>query len=310
MANTNTDDNSTNPQLQIQKPKVSGFIDKGYNKNRKRIEDEEAELEALMKSGGAPQEDLEDEVVEEGSEAPKPKVAKATDPDEAKEEESFKKRYGSLRRHMSEKEKEWKEKFESLETQLQNPDLLNPPKSDEDIEAWVNKHPDVAAIVKTLAAREAQTKFSSAEAKLKELDEARQEASKAKAEQEIRKVHPDFDELKDGDAFHDWAEEQPKWVRDAIYENSDDPRSVVRVIDLFKVDMGITDKDKARDTKRAASAVKTSSKTAIDSEEGGKVIKESQVQKMTDKEYAEKEGSILEAMRTGKFVYDISGSAR
>jgi hypothetical protein len=59
-----------------------------------------------------------------------------------------------------------------------------------------------------------------------------------KAENVIRKSHPDFDELRDSDEFHNWAEEQPKWVRDALYENMDDPASVIRVIDLYKVDNG------------------------------------------------------------------------
>ena len=42
----------------------------------------------------------------------------------------------------------------------------------------------------------------------------------------------------ESDTFHDWAEEQPKWVQDALYENADDPASVVRVIDLYKSDKG------------------------------------------------------------------------
>ena len=58
--------------------------------------------------------------------------------------------------------------------------------------------------------------------------------------QKIRETHPDFDTLRKADEFHDWAEAQPKWVQDAIYENADDPASVVRVIDLYKVDKGLT----------------------------------------------------------------------
>ena len=35
------------------------------------------------------------------------------------------------------------------------------------------------------------------------------------------RLHPDFDEIRDGDEFHEWAEDQPKWVQDALYENDD-----------------------------------------------------------------------------------------
>ena len=45
--------------------------------------------------------------------------------------------------------------------------------------------------------------------------------------------------IRDSDEFHEWAEEQPKWVQDALYENDNDARSAARAIDLYKADMGI-----------------------------------------------------------------------
>ncbi len=41
------------------------------------------------------------------------------------------------------------------------------------------------------------------------------EANRVKSENKIRKSHSDFDELREADEFHDWADEQPKWVKDA-----------------------------------------------------------------------------------------------
>ena len=84
--------------------------------------------------------------------------------------------------------------------------------------------------------------FNKADAKLKELDKVQTEAQRVKAENTIRKSHEDFDDLRASDEFHSWVDEQPKWVQDALYENSDDPASVVRVIDLYKVDKGLTKK--------------------------------------------------------------------
>ena len=37
---------------------------------------------------------------------------------------------------------------------------------------------------------------------------------------------------------------------------------------------------------------------------------ESQVAKMSDKEYDANEAAILESMKTGEFIYDVSGGAR
>ena len=79
-----------------------------------------------------------------------------------------------------------------------------------------------------------------------EIDKLNSEAQRTKAENEIRAMHSDFDDLRGSDDFHDWAGEQPKWVQDALYENQDDPKSVIRVIDLYKVDKGMDTKEKDR----------------------------------------------------------------
>ena len=78
-----------------------------------------------------------------------------------------------------------------------------------------------------------------------------------------------------------------KWVQDALYENSDDPASVVRVIDLYKVDKGLTKTAKKAKAKDAASTVTKRSKTQVDVEDANDVIRESEVAKMSDKEFEE-----------------------
>lgn len=278
----------------VEKVKVAGYVDSGYNrKNQARIKAEEEELNNLL--NGSTEEPKEEP---QTSEEEKPL---------SKEEESFKKRYGDLRRHMQQKEKEWEDRLKELE---QNRGNMVPPKSREDIESWINKHPDVAAIVQALAAEEAEKRFSGAELRLQELDNERYEIQRQKAEQTILKSHPDFDEIKTSDAFHDWAEEQPKWVQDAVYENADDPKSVIRVLDLYKVDMGMTKSAKKQADRQAASMVKPSTKPSVEEDEASSYFSESQVSKMSDAEYEKNQDKILEAMRTGKFKYDLSGAAR
>jgi hypothetical protein len=136
------------------------------------------------------------------------------------------------------------------------------------------------------------------------------EAQRTKAENEIRTMHTDFDDLRASDSFHDWASEQPKWVQDALYENQDDPKSVIRVIDLYKVDNGMDVKGKRRKTKEAASAVVTKRTTKPDNDNPAGHIRESQVQNMSTQEYEANSDAIMEAIRSGKFIYDISGGAR
>jgi len=288
-----------------------------YATKQARIDKDEAELAALMASQNgveAPEEAEDESEVPEAPKEVKEPVADAPEGDESdeddeklsREEKSFKKRYGDLRRHMAEKEKEWKEKLETAKSDTS----VRPPKSDEDIEAWASKHPDVAAIVETIAEKKAAERFADANERFKELDDAKYEATRTRAETEIRKAHSDFDDLREADSFHDWVDEQPKWVRDALYENSDDAGSVIRVLDLYKVDNGLTPSAKKAQAKDAAKTVAKKSRTVVDTDEAGSYLKESVISKMSDKEFENRYDEIQEAMASGKFVYDISGRAR
>ena len=91
---------------------------------------------------------------------------------------------------------------------------------------------------------------------MKVIDEMQTSATKEKAEAALMQMHPDFDEIRDSDDFHNWADEQPKWVQDALYDNDNDARSAARAIDLYKADMGIS-KSKPTKDKDAAKSVST-----------------------------------------------------
>jgi hypothetical protein len=290
------------PELaEVETPKNAGFVNRGvnYETRRKRLEEEEEELRKL-ESG----ESVEEEATEE-EETDTEIKEEALSP----EERSFKKRYGDLRRHLQQKEKDWEEKFQSLESRFAREGIV-PPKSDEDIEQWAKQYPDVAGIVETIAAKKAQEMFNKADARLREIDEVQYEAQRMKAESEIQKAHSDFIDLRNSDEFHDWADSQPKWVRDALYENSDDPASVIRVIDLYKSDKGMTKDARKEKNRAAASVVSKSNKAQVSTDESEGYIRESQVAKMSDREFEKRADEINEAIRSGKFVYDISGSAR
>jgi hypothetical protein len=288
------------PELQtVESPKKVGFVNSNYSRHRSRIEEDEKELEELEAT-----EPKEEEVAVEATEE-----TEVEDKDLSREEKSFKKRYGDVRRHMQQKEKEWEEKLAALENRLTN-ENIRPPKSDEDIESWAAKYPDVASIVETIAAKKAQEMFNKADDRLQKLDAKEAEISRSSAEDNIRKAHSDFDKLREADEFHDWVDEQPKWVQNALYENSDDADSVIRVIDLYKVDNGMTKSDYAAKRRAAAKTVKKGSKAKIDAEETAGSYTESQIAKMSAKEYENQEEAITNAIRSGKFIYDLSGSAR
>lgn len=277
------------------------FVDPNYNsRNRKRIEEDEKELETLIGKQEAPKEEEPKQV----DAAPQEVEEEISDT----EEKSFKKRYGDLRRHMSEKEKEWEAKFTELKA---SPDKrILPPKSDEDIAAWASKYPDVAAIVETIATKKADEKLSVYKQKFEEYEKVTYENTRDKAMNDIRASHDDFDELRRSDAFHVWVEEQPKWVQDALYENEEDAKAVIRVLDLYKSDKGLTPSGRKEKRREAASSVNSKSKARVDFDNSDGKIYESQVASMNIDAYGKSEAKIMEAIRKGNFVYDVSGAAR
>jgi len=282
---------------EMQPEKKIAFANRKYTNEEKRKMEEE-ELEQLLKEQRG---EVEQEAAEPEEEEPT-----------SAEEKTFKKRYSDLRRHQQKQAEEFKAELETLKRQLSEATKkeMKLPKSDEDIEQWARDYPDVAAIVETIAMKKAREQSSALEERLKAIDEMQLSATKEKAEAELMRLHPDFDEIRDSDDFHTWAEDQPKWVQDALYENDNDARSAARAIDLYKADMGITSK-KATTDKDAAKSVSTkNSRSKPQENESSTYLKESQVQKMSPQEYEKRSDEIMEAIRSGKFIYDVSGSAR
>ena len=289
---------TTEMATKVEQVKVaSGFAKR--NANRKRIEDEEAELEALIK-GNQPDQEANEETIDDG---PEPEGA---------EEKTFKKRYGDLRRHAQKTESELQNQIDELRTQLEasTKKEIKYPKSESELESWMQQYPDVAQIVETIAMKKAHEQASEFESKFKQIDEMKAEALREKAQAELMRLHPDFEQIRDTDEFHNWVEEQPKWVQDALYDNDSDAVSAARAIDLYKADMGIKTK-KASSNKDAAKAIGTrSQRSSPDGDGSGKIIKESDVDRMTPQQFEKMREEILEAQRSNNFIYDLSGSAR
>ena len=280
---------------EMQSPKKVAFANRKYtNEEKRKMEEEELEQMLKEQKGEATE-------TEESEEEPT-----------SAEEKTFKKRYSDLRRHQQKQAEEFKQEIDALKQQLSaaTKKEMKLPKSDEDLEDWAKDYPDVAAIVETIAMKKAQEQSAALEERIKIIDEMQLSATKEKAEAALMQMHPDFDTIRDSDEFHEWAEDQPKWVQDALYENDNDARSAARAIDLYKADMGIS-KKKPKSDKDAAKSVSTkNSRSKPQENEASTYLKESDVQRMSPQEYEERSDEIMESIRSGKFVYDVSGNAR
>jgi len=281
-------------------PKKVAFVSKPYTQEE-RIKKEEQELEQLLKEQKGEAEGQVEESEDKNEEEPT-----------SAEEKTFKKRYGDLRRHTQEKEKEFQKQLNDLKEQLDKATKkeMKLPKSDEDISEWAKEYPDVAAIVETIATKKAREQSEDIAKRIKEIDERDANSVKEKAELELLRIHPDFVDIRESDDFHDWAEDQPQWVQNALYENNNDAKSAARAIDLYKADKGISKTKEKSNGTSAAKAITTKGKTTPSETSKSVGFKESQVEKMSPQEYEAKSEQIMEAIRSGNFIYDISGNAR
>jgi len=281
----------------VQVEEKKAFISRPYS-NSERIKKDEEELEEMLRvqKGEVSEEEQEQEA--------EPTTA---------EERSFKKRYGDLRRHTQKQQEDLQSQISELKEQLTSATKkeMKLPKTDDEIDVWMSKYPDVAAIVETIAIKKAREQSTELEERVTKINKMQEDAERQKAETVLLQLHPDFDEIRQDDDFHTWAEEQPRWIQQALYDNDNDAQAAARAIDLYKADRGISTKKKSKRSSNAAEMVDTrATRNRPTAEDTSGVIKESDVQKMSATQYEKNQDNIMEAIRSGKFVYDLSGSAR
>ena len=129
------------------------------------------------------------------------------------EEKVFKKRYDDLKRHYDSTVNKHKDDVSKLKRQLEESAEQVLPKTKEEIEAWRTKYPDVYDVIETIAHTKADEKAKTVQTKLKDLETAQAHVSKEKAEVELSKLHPDFDNIRADDKFHEWVAKQDSTIR-------------------------------------------------------------------------------------------------
>jgi hypothetical protein len=262
-----------------------------YRSNR--IEEDERELAELEA---------------ERNKSPEQRAEEDEDANLDPEEATFKKRYGDLRRHMQRTQEESNRQLLQLQEQVKalTKKQVKLPKSDEELDAWAKKYPDVAKIVETIATKKAMEARGEVDQRLRRVEELETKIAREKAEKELARLHPDFDELRQDKAFHEWVAHQPKWIQSALYDNDTDFLGAAKAIDLYKTENGR--KKRTKDTDAARSVPARSRREDISD---GKIVwSESRVKRLTAQEYEKYEKDIENAIRSGNFEYDISGGAR
>ena len=208
------------------------------------------------------------------------------------EEKVFKKRYDDLKRHYDSTVNKHKEETSNLKRQLEESTQQVLPKSKEEIEAWRTKYPDVYDVITTIADTKADEKAKQVQTKLKDLELAQQNVKKEKAEVELSKLHPDFNDIRADEKFHEWVEKQDSTIQGWLYDNSSNAILAGRAIDLYKLDAGITKPKKASiDKKEASKSVTSTSKKDIEAGDK-KIWSASEIAKLKPHEFLKHEKDI------------------
>ena len=185
------------------------------------------------------------------------------------EDRVFKKRYDDLKKHYDSTINKHKEELSSLRTRLESSNTqFVPPKSKDELEAWRKEYPDVYDMVETIAIDKATTRTADLENKYKDLQLQQEQIAKEKAEVELLKLHPDFNDIRAKDDFHEWAERQDPTIQGWLYENTSNSKLAARAIDLYKMDRGqstLTKKEE-KDVKKEAAKAISKTKKATDSD--------------------------------------------
>jgi uncharacterized protein YutD len=309
MENKETEATTSN---EVEAPKEKLFKKPKANVYKKHDDASDPEIEAFAKGELEKfhREKAETATVQKDTEASEEiasldgKATPSTERPENAEERVFKKRYGDLKRHYDSTLGKHKDEVRILRTQLeQSSKQFIPPKSKDELESWRKEYPDVYEMVETIAMSKADSRAKEMEDKYQNLQVQQEEIAKEKAEVELLKLHPDFNDLRSKDDFHEWAAKQDPVIQDWLYENTSNASLAARALDLYKMNKGLgkySKKEEQSAKKEAAKAISKTKKAEAPDVPTKKVWSNAAISKMTVNEYAKYEEEIDKAVREGR----------
>jgi hypothetical protein len=217
------------------------------------------------------------------------------------------KRYFDLKAHHDKTVTELRNEIKTLKEKTEAAGgVTTMPKTEAELTSFKQKSPELFDMIVALARREAEEKDKGIQEKLKDVEAREQKQKASEAADLVKKAHPDFDQLKADDDFHDWAAEQSEEIQTWIYNNPYNARNAIAAITLYKATKGVkqeTSKENLRSQPSADAASLVSTRTQ---EAGGTTEKfwsPEEIKKMSLGEYEKNKDAIfkqLQSMKGGK----------
>jgi len=219
---------------------------------------------------------------------------------------NYKKRYDDLKRHHDSKIAEFKQREQELMAATKtNQPVYQAPRSPEELEEFKQQYPDLYDTVETIAHSRSSEQVEALQNQVSALQKREQEIVQREAISELQKRHPDFEELRSSEEFHEWAKLQPEDIQDWIYANPDNAGLASRAIDLYKMENGlqinVPSKSSKRPAKQASAADMVSTKTTtVDAAQPAKIWTQREIASMSMAEYDKYEQEIDQAIQEGR----------
>jgi len=247
---------------------------------------------------------FEEEATQEFSEEPQTPQTKQ----EQRPRTNYKKRYDDLKKHYDDKIAEFKQREQELLAKAQSAQpQYQPPRSQEDLEEFKSKYPELYETVETVAHLRSQDQVNALQEKLRAIEEREAEFARREAETKLRERHPDFEDIRGDEQFHAWAKEQPEEIQRWIYNNPDNVSLASRAIDLYKMENGININAPKPKTSRSQSAKTSaadfvSTKTTNVDTKQPKIWTQREIASLSMDDYDKYEQEIDLAIREGRVV--------
>jgi hypothetical protein len=235
------------------------------------------------------------------------KAAPEEETESPQKETNYKKRYDDLKKHYDHRIADFKQKEQELTAAaIERQPAYAPPKSTEELNKFKEQYPDLYDTVETVAHLQSEQQIQALQQKLSVLEQRESDLQRRDAEETLKSRHPDFEDIRGDDKFHEWAGEQPEAIQSWIYENPDNVTLAIKAIDLYKMETGISaTKTKAKAQKSqpkssAADFVSTKT-TSVDTKEP-RIWTQREISALTMNQFDKYESEIDEAVMEGRVV--------
>ena len=217
-----------------------------------------------------------------------------------KKRTNYKKRYDDLKRHYDERVSEFKQREQELLAQTSQE--YQAPKTQEELAKFKQEYPDLYDTVETVAHLQSSEQVNELQEQLQAIKERESRIIKREAEADLVAKHPDFEDIRGSENFHEWAETQPEQIQAWIYNNPDNAQLASKAIDLYKIESGLQTQTKSRSRQKGSAADMVSTKTQTIEAREPKIWTEREIAAMSLDQFDKYENEIQQAVSEGRVV--------